>query len=193
MSEENKKIPVGDRIRAVLEPALDDPRRDAIQLKKLDDIFNTVATRLPKIFENDFDKFNNAVESETRRKPDSRNPMIIDAVTSIGPDGEPLYSPIRKLGLPISTTFTQFAATDVNNLPGYIRLHETARDMNVALRLIGVTAEESKGGSGLGGQAILVVDASKSYEDGALENAMLSPQLPPRKVDFGKRSNDFDL
>jgi hypothetical protein len=192
MSEENKKIPVGDRIRAVIEPALDDPRRDQIQLNKLDEIFNAVATRLPEILGNDFDRFNAAVEAETRRKPDSRNPMVIDALTSLGPDGAPLYSPIKKIGLPISTTFTQFAATDVNNLPGYIRLHETARDMNVALKLIGVTAEESKG-SGLGGQAILVVDGSRSYEDGALENAMLSPQLPPRKVDFGKRSNDFDL
>lgn len=192
MSEEEKKIPVGERIRAMLEPALEDPRRDQIQLGKLDEIFNAVATRLPKIFENDFVKFNTAVENETRRKPENRNPMIIDAITSLGPDGEPLYSPIKKLGLPISTTFTQFAATDVNNLPGYIRLHEAARDMDVALKLIGVTAEEAKS-SGLGGQAILIVDGSKSYDDGALENAMLSPQLPPRKVDFGKRDKDFDL
>jgi hypothetical protein len=192
MSEEEKKKPVGERIRALIEPALDDPRRQPLQLQKLDEIFNAIATRMPRILESEFDRSNAAVEAETRRQPDNRNPMIIDSLTQMGPEGESLYNPIKKLGLPISTAFTEFAAADINELPGYIKLHETARDMDVALKLVGVTAEESKGG-GLGMPAVLVVDGSKSYNDGAIENARLYPNLPPRKVEFGRRGNDFDL
>lgn len=193
MSEEEKKQPVGERIRAMIEPALDDPRRPELQLQKLDEIFNTIAARIPKILENDFERFDRAVQAETNRKPENRHPMIIDALTSLGPDGEPLYNPIKKLGLPISTTFTSYAAADINELPGYVKLHEAAREMNVALKLLGVTAEEAKAGGGYGLPAVLVVDGSKSYEEGALENGNLYPNLPPRRVEFGRRGNDFDL
>lgn len=193
MSDNEKKPPVGQRIRAMIEPALEDPRRDEIQLKKLDDIFNKVAAAVPRIVEAEFNDFSYQVEAETQRKPDNRNPMIIDALTSVGPQGEALYSPIKKIGLPISTNFTAFAAADIKELPGYIKLHETARDMDVSLKLLGVTAEETKGASGYGLPAVLIVDASKSYEDGALENSHLYPDLPPRKVDFGRRGGDFNL
>ncbi|MDY0008242.1 MAG: hypothetical protein RBS08_00920 [Bdellovibrionales bacterium] len=194
MSEENKKPEsVGARIRALIEPALEDPRRPELQLKKLDEIFNAMAPRLPKIMEGEINNFENAVKAETDRKPENRNPMIIDALTQIGPNGESLYSPIKKFGLPISTTFTEFAAADINELPGYIKLHEAARELDVSLKLIGVTAEETKGSGGLGMPAVLIVDGSKSYTDGALEGARLYPNLPPRKVDFGRRGNDFDL
>lgn len=192
MSEEQKK-PIGDRIRALIEPALDDPRRPELQLKKLDTIFNAVAPRLPQMLEAPFRDFSMHVEQETSRRPENRHPMIIEALTQVGPDGEPMYNPIKKLGLPISTTFTTFAAADINELPGYVRLHEAARDMNVALKLIGVTAEEAKAGSGLGMPAILVVDATKTYEEGALENANLYPNLPPRKVEFNRSGGDFKL
>lgn len=192
MSDEQKK-PVGDRIRALIEPALDDPRRPELQLKKLDEIFNMVAGNIPRMLEQDFAQFEHHVERETGRNPDNRNPLIIDSLTQVGRDGEALYTPIKKLGLPISTTFTSFAAADINELPGYIRLHETARDMNVALKLVGIVAEETKGG-GLGGMPpVLIVDGTKSYEEGALENSNLYPNLPPRKVDFGRRGGDFEL
>ncbi len=193
MSDNDKKPPVGERIRAMIEPALDDPRRNALQLQKLDEIFNKVAAMVPRMLEGEFNEFNRAVENETTRKPDNRNPMIIDALTSMGPQGEPLYSPIKKIGLPISTNFTAFAASDIKELPGYVKLHEAARDMDVSLKLLGVTADETKGGSGYGLPAVLIVDGSKSYQDGALENGHLYPDLPPRKVDFGRRGGDFNL
>jgi len=192
-NEEEKKQPIGERIRAMIEPALDDPRCPELQLQKLDEIFNVVATRIPKMLEGEFERFDRAVQTETGRKPENRNPMIIDALISLGPDGEPLYSPIKKLGLPISTTFTSFAAADINELPGYIKLHEAAREMNVSLKLLGVTADEAKAGGGYGLPAVLVVDGSKSYEEGALENGNLYPNLPPRRAEFGRRGKDFDL
>jgi len=192
MSDEQKK-PVGDRIRALIEPALDDPRRPELQLKKLDEIFNMVSASMPRMLEQDFAQFEHHVERETGRKPENRNPLIIDSLTQVGRDGEALYTPIKKLGLPISTTFTSFAAADINELPGYIKLHETAREMNVALKLVGVVAEETKG-SALGGlPPVLIVDGTRSYEEGALESSNLYPNLPPRKVDFGRRGGDFEL
>ncbi len=193
MSDNEKKPPLGDRIRALIEPALDDPRRNALQLQKLDEIFNKVAAAVPRMLEGEFNDFATQVERETARKPENRNPMIIDALTTMGPQGESLYSPIKKVGLPISTNFTTFAASDIKELPGYIKLHEAARDLDVSLKLLGVTADEAKASSGYGLPAVLIVDASKSYQDGALENGHLYPDLPPRKVDFGRRNGDFNL
>lgn len=193
MSDNEKKQPVGQRIRAMIEPALDDPRRNEIQLQKLDDIFNKIAAKMPQVIESEFGDFSFKVENESKRKPENRNPMIIDALTTMGPEGEALYSPIKKIGLPISTNFTAFAAADIKDLPSYIKLHEKARDMDVSLKLLGITAEETKGASGYGLPAVLIVDASKSYEDGALENSGLYPDLPPRKVEFGRRGGDFNL
>ena len=90
MSDEQKK-PVGDRIRALIEPALDDPRRPELQLKKLDEIFNMVSASMPRMLEQDFAQFEHHVERETGRKPENRNPLIIDSLTQVGRDGEALY------------------------------------------------------------------------------------------------------
>lgn len=192
MSDNEKKEPVGKRIRALIEPALDDPRRPQIQLQALDEIFNKVAGIMPRALEGEFNNFSRHVENESARKPENRNPTIIEALTRMGSDGESGYSPIKKFGLPISTTFTNFSASDIKELPGYIKLHETAREMDVAVKLLGVVADEAKASS-YGLPAILVVDGSKSYQDGAMENANLYPDLPPRKTDFGRRGGDFNL
>lgn len=178
---EDKK-PLGQSIRDMIEPALDDPRRPELQLQKLDHIFNQLAMVVPRALEQEFNNFARYVENASDRNPEVKHPMIIDALTAGGDQG---YSPIKKFGLPISTEFTDFAANDIKELPNYIKLHEVARDLDVALKLLGVTADEAKGGFS---QAILVVDGSKTYAEGALENSTLYPNLPPKPQNFDRKS-----
>jgi hypothetical protein len=178
---EDKK-PLGQSIRDLIEPALDDPRRNELQLQKLDHIFNQLAQVVPRALEQEFNNFARYVENASERNPEVKHPMIIDALTAGGDQG---YSPIKKFGLPISTEFTDFAANDIKELPNYIKLHEVARDLDVALKLLGVTADEAKGGFS---QAILVVDGSKTYAEGALENSTLYPNLPPKPQSFDRKS-----
>lgn len=180
-NNEDKK-PLGQSIRALIEPALDDPRRSKLQLEKLDDIFNQLAMIVPCSLEQDFNHFARYVQNASERNPEVKNPIIIDALTSGGEQG---YSPIKKFGLPISTEFTDFSAQDIKELPNYIKLHEIARDLDVALKLMGVTADEAKGGFS---QAILIVDGSKTYDEGALENSSLYPNLPPKPQSFDRKS-----
>jgi|GEM_PF-1253070 len=185
-NKDDNAQPLGQRIRNLIEPALEDERRPALQLQKLDHIFNQLAAIVPRQIEQEFTHFSRYVEKAAEREPDIKHPMIIEALTVAGQDGESSYNPIKKYGLPISTTFTDFAAADIKDLPGYIKLHETARDLDVSLKLIGVTAEESRGGMGM--PPILIVDGSKSYSEGAMENAQMYPNLPPKQKDFDRKS-----
>lgn len=178
---EDKK-PLGQSIRDMIEPALDDPRRQEIQLKQLDHIFNQLANVIPTALEQEFNNFARYVQNATERNPEIKHPMIIDALTAPGNQG---YSPIKKFGLPINTDFTDFSAADIKELPHYISLHEVARDLDVALKLVGVTGDETRGGMS---QAVLIVDGSKSYDQGAMENAQLYPNLPPKPKDFDRKS-----
>ncbi|MBI1215722.1 MAG: hypothetical protein GC185_07885 [Alphaproteobacteria bacterium] len=185
MAEEPKdKKPLGQSIRDLINPALDDERRVAIQAKHLDKIFDRLADQLPLILERDFTSFFNHVSNASRNNPDVKNPIIIDALTTMGDpqSGESSYSPIKRLQLPIVTTFTTFSAEDIRNLPGYIKLHEAARKMDVALNLANITAEDAKNGM----PPILTINTMKSYDDGALENSMFYPNLPPPPVKFDR-------
>ena len=182
----DKSIPIGKRIRDVINPALEDSRREQVQLNILDNVFSQFADALPKIVERDFQAFFNQV-ARTDSQPQTRNPTIIKYLTAIkGEDEDSAYSPMKRLAIPVSTNFTTFSADEIKELPGYIKLHTVARDMDIALKIPGLTADDK------GNQAVLTFDASKTYNQGAYENAQMYPQLPPPKVEFDrKQSQEF--
>lgn len=185
MTNDNKKQqekkPLGQSIRDLINPALEDTRREAIQAKHLDSIFERLAQQLPNILEREFSNFFNYVSSV---KPENKNPVIIDALTVMSDrdSGEASFSPIKRLQLPIVTTFTTFSAEEIREMPGYIKLHEAARKMDISLKLAHITPDDAKNGL----PAMLIVDTSKSYADGALENSMFYPNLPPPPVKFDR-------
>ena len=189
MADNDKKVPVGKSIRDLINPALEDERRSQIQLKILDNAFNQFADNIPMIFEREFSAFFNHVAKRSADKPNTKNPMIITALTTAkGEDGDSPYAPKKSLLIPISTNFTTFSADEIKELPGYIRLHTVARDMDVALKVSGLLADDK------GQQTVLTIDASKTYEEGAFENPQMYPQLPLPKVEFDKKGGQqFNL
>ena len=176
--------PIGQRIRNLIEPALDDPRRPALQLQKLDHIFNQLAAIVPRQIEQEFTHFSRYVEKAAERDPEIKHPMIIEALTVAGQDGESSYNPIKKYGLPISTTFTDFASADIKDLPGYIKLHETARDLDISLKLMGVTAEESRGGMGM--------PPPQSTGAGTASSLQLNPPRQPAQTERKRTPSLFE-
>jgi hypothetical protein len=182
--KDKEKEPLGKRIRDLINPALDDTRREAIQAKHLDQIFERLSAQLPMILEREFSSFFNHVARSSRDNPDVKNPIIIDALTVMGDpqSGESSYSPIKRLQIPIVTTFTTFSAEDIRELPGYIKLHEAARALDISLKLANITPEDARNGM----PPILTIDATKTYADGALENSMYYPNLPPPPVKFNR-------
>lgn len=184
-NEDNR--PLGQRIRSFLEPALEDPRRSPKQLEMLSNIFNSYAAVLPQKLEEEFTNFSSFVDAASRAqdegegRPETRNPTIIHGITNINPrTGEPDYTPIRKFGLPIYTGFTDFSMSQILELPGYINLHVAAREADVALKILGLTVDETKASS-YGVPAMVIIDGSKSYEEGLEENPGMYPDLPERK------------
>ena len=177
--------PLGDRVRDFVFPALEDERRPEVQAALLNDIFNGVAGIIDKKIEEAFQRVAKQADAVEKSHPDQRNIYIIEQLTKVDPrTGAPLYSPILRVNLPINVAHTTFTADDIKDMPGYIALHEKARAINVALKLHGVAAEENKTPSPFPPSPMLIVDAVKTYEEGAFENAMFYPNLPPPPVKF---------
>lgn len=178
-------LPLGDRLRNLINPAMEDARRHPTQLQMADKIFDQLATRLESVLNRALGNvFNQAATIERNNGEDARNMFIIEQLT----DHQGL-DPFIRMGLPIATGFIEFTARDITELPGYIKLHEKARELNVALKLANITMDETKSPNGPQ-QAVLIVDMSKSYEQGAMENASLYPQLPPVAAKFDRRSGN---
>lgn len=187
MPPSNNNLPLGDRLRALIEPALEDSRRQQTQLDALDKIFAGLAPRFEALLNRTLGSiFNQAAAAERNDGEAGRNMFMIDRMT----DHEGL-SPVVRMNLPINTGFLELSPQEITNLPGYIALHEKARELNVALKLINVTADETKSPHGPQ-PAMLLVDLTKTYNEGAMENASLYPQLPEAKARFDKTSKgDF--
>lgn len=178
-------LPLGDKLRNLIQPALDDSRRQTVQLQKLDEIFEELAKKLEHIVTDSIGNvFNEAARMERNGGDAARNMYMINQLTDH--KGLSTYLPLR---LPINTTFLEFSPQDIKDLPNYIALHEKARELNIALKLMNVTMDETKSPNGAQ-PAVLAIDLSKSYEEGAMENASLYPQLPPKKVEFDRRTGN---
>lgn len=178
-------LPLGDKLRNLINPALDDSRRQTTQLAMLDQIFAELGQKLELIINRSIgDIFNQAARVENNGGDDARNMFMIKQLT----DHEGL-STLLRMGLPINTAFLEFSPQDIKELPGYIALHEKARDLNIAVKLLNITMDENKSPSGPQ-PAMLIVDLAKSYEEGAMENATLYPQLPAKKVEFDRHTGN---
>lgn len=168
----------GSRLRDIINPALEDSRKKQIQLELLDNFFEHIAEQIPGGVEGSLRKiFNKA----SRLPEEDRNAFIIEQMTLTDQMGNPYYTPVIPFGLPVTTGFTEYTAMDIKELPGYIRLHEAARDADVAVSLKYLLADEVKIFGGMGPPPRVVIDASKSYEEGAVENGDIYPQLPERE------------
>lgn len=187
MADETPPVPLGQRLRDLIQPALDDERRKPIQAEIASNFFAQMADIIPRKMESDLIPFFNHAAKVPEKK---RNPMIITAVTAVSQQGmmgddDAALSPIYKIPVKISTAFTDFTPQEVCEMPGWIKLHEVCRDLDVSIKLMAMTADESKG-SLL--PPILIIDASKSYTEGALENAQFYPQLPEKQAQFNKKN-----
>jgi hypothetical protein len=180
----------GDSIRDIINPALADTRKEKLQLDVLDKIFANTAQDFPDIVAQNLSDLFNGISF--LRDEDDKNRILIEKMTLAGIRGA--YSPIIKLQLPVAVDFAAFAADDICKLPGYIKFHEAARFANVAVKVNGLLQDEAQGG---GPPPHIVIDASKTYEQGAMENARLYPNLPDRKaanddVVVPKKTFNFD-
>jgi hypothetical protein len=188
MADETPPIPLGQRLRDLIQPALDDERRKPIQAEIASNFFSQVADVLPRSLESELTPFFNHAAKVPEKK---RNPMIVTALTAVSPQGmmggddDAALSPVKKIPVKISTAFTDFTAQEVCEMPGWVKLHEVCRDLDISIKLMAMTQEESKGSMM---PPLLIIDVSKSYTDGALENAQFYPQLPEKPAQFNKKS-----
>ena len=182
-ADDENQPPLGQRLRDLINPALEDERAKAIQTEIVSKIFEQYADAIPRIFEKELTHFFNHVSQAPKSK---QTPIIVHALTAAsGQEGEPAFNPIKKIQLPVSNSFTTFSAEDIREMPGWIKLHEVCRDLDISVKLMALTQEEAKG-SML--PPLLILDASKSYNEGALENAQLYPQLKDKPAEFNKKS-----
>jgi hypothetical protein len=180
------KKPIGQSIRDLINPALEDDRCQKIQLDIVDRAFDAIADAFPEILEKSYRDFFNEVSNVAKRDEKKVNPFIITSITH-APQGKPRYSPIMQLSLQVTTQFTNFSADEIKELPGYIKLHMAAREQDVALKVNGLLGEDK------GQQTYLTIDGSKSYNQGAIENYLLYPNLPEEPAAFNKKGGSFDI
>ncbi len=167
--------PIGDRVREILNPALADERRKQYQLDILNHYFEEATKQLPQIMEKSFRSIFNKV---TRAEQDQKNLVVIDQLTNVDPQsGRALFSPAMAIPISICVDYADFTAEDVRTLPGYIQLHEMAREQNIAVRISGLLTDDKREGQ----PPILILDTSKTYEMGATEDSGMYPNLPPEK------------
>lgn len=190
-TEYDPKKPIGDTIRELANSAFEDRRRLEIQLKLMDQTFRNLAEHFADLMGHSCSEMINSVVDpykSTRQKiifldEETRNPSLIKYLTTAQ------SSPLRKhIPLGIDVNFTTFSASDIRELPGYIKLHQAARKANVALDLQGLTVDDRKSPpNSPSPPPMIFIDASKTYEEGAL-SSNLYPDLPdPKPVfDIGK-------
>lgn len=178
------RAPLGDSIRDMINPALEDRRCHQLMLDQISGFFDSLAAILPQALEEGYATlFNRIVRA---RAQEQKNEMVIRAIAFRDPaTGKTEYSPEVVEMIPVATDYTNFSADEIRELPGYIRLHEVARDENIAINLQGLIGKD---GEKTGGRAIVIIDAMKSYNDGVIEHYAIYPHLPPKKEKFNPRT-----
>lgn len=158
------EIPLGQKIRDRVNAALADTRRDKIQLELLDKAFEDISKLVPQLFNKEFQQLERHIKIAAPNNPEKEALIIITAVTTTAKndDIDSPYSPIRTIRVPVSTSFTQFTAQQIRELPGYIKLHEAARELDVALNLGGLM----DGDEGRSGVPSVTVNAMKNLRAG---------------------------
>lgn len=169
-----KKVPLGDRIRDMINPAMEDTRRKKMQLDMLNQFFEKVNSKVAMMLEPEFNMVFNHVAS---LRPQEQNVYLIKALTLGG------YLPVLQMQGNLMMRFTDFSPEEIKSLPAYVMLHEFLRAENIAIKVSGATADDVRSTGGMS-PLVVTIDASKSYDDGALENSLLYPDLPPPPPDM---------
>lgn len=155
----------GEIARELVEAAMEHEKRHEIQRNILSGIFNSLAKEAEKL--------------------ESQLPMLFNQL-SMMPEGQKLeqviadltvgrFPTVVQMKIGISTQFTDFNLEDIKEMPGWIKIHEMARKLDVAVRLVGVTKEDA-GGDGGGPMPHVAFDILKPYDQSDLSS---SPDLPP--------------
>lgn len=182
--------PIGDRIRDLINPALADDRRPKIQLDMLDRFFDAISEQFVDALESSYSDLFNKVASIRDRDENKVAPFIITVLTQMR-NGRAEYTPVLQVPVPVANAFTDYKADEIKALPGYVKLHMKAREQNVSLAVKYVLSDEAKMGPP---QPLLVIDGSKTYEQGAQENYNLYPNLPEPEKKFNPgKGGKFDL
>jgi hypothetical protein len=181
MATQDNKKPLGQSIRDLINPALNDSRKEDLQAKYVNQVFEDLVLQLPTFIEGEFTALFNKVAN---KKESVRNEIIIDAMTAAKPDSsEAEYNPIKTIYLPVSTDFTNFNAVAIREMPGYIKLHEWARDQDVAIKIVGLVKKDDR--DDYAQAPSLVINLTKTYSQGAVEDAYMYPNLPEKAPIFG--------
>ena len=145
MADNQPQEPLGKRLRDFITPALEDTRAKDVQSEYVSGVFETISRQMVDMFESEFTDYFNFVTRNTKARPETKNPMIVNSLIAITDQrkGEADFSPIKRLHLPISTAFTDFSATEIKEMPGWIKLHEVAR---VDFLQLGIAGDEERVG-----------------------------------------------
>ena len=94
------------------------------------------------------------------------------------------FPTLLRLQMPVSPDVLKVTNEEVRQMPGYIKLHEVARKHDIALAFSMETSGDARGRQ----PPTITVDLTKSYEQGAMDNAFMYPDLPPRQEQEQKQS-----
>ena len=112
-------IPLGKKIRDLVNTALADTRREKIQLELLDKAFEDISNLIPKLLTKEFAQLERHIKNTAAGNPEKSSLIVITAITTTAEneDIDSPYSPIRHIKIPISTNFTEFNAQQIRDLP----------------------------------------------------------------------------
>lgn len=132
--------------------ALEDPRKQQADLDILDGM---LSYRASELFTDVLRCTGRMYSDALAVMPGERNMLINKALV------DKTFNPVIAQGININTAFTDFYGFQIKELPGYIKLHEAAKAMDVAINVAGLTAEEKRAGV-----PRIVINVLKSYEEG---------------------------
>lgn len=177
MNDNSKKPPIGQRVRAILEPLLEKEETHELMYKLASDYFAELAQQLPQFMETSLRSFFNTA---SLKNPTARDFKLTKGLTIMEKDpgiSEP-FPIVAKLALNVSNEFTNFTAAEIKSMPGFVALHEKLREMDVAAKFNGLTIEDKNSGYTSG---VMTLDFSKDYLSGALQSPGLYPDLPEQE------------
>ncbi len=152
-------------IRAFMAEALENPHMQVLQKDLLNGALGELVFQIEPTVQKKCTAMFNEVAGFLGH-PEDRADMIAGLLITGN------FNPVTVLPIRISSKYTNFSATDVTEMDGYKRIHLAARKADVAVRIVGLTQEEKL-------QPSLVVDISKTYEEGRADSRYGYPEMAP--------------
>jgi hypothetical protein len=172
---DNEDGPIGPKFRKLREDvfSMDETVRRKSQLERLDSILEGVLMSFQLDWEQGLKSVFNAASA--KKDPTERNKIAFEKLLGPASAKEEAVKTTLALKLPIDESYLlDTTAEDIRNLDSLRKIHQRASAHDYAVKVVGLTAEENAGGHG---QALIIFDALKSYEEGREENAEFYPDL----------------